>query len=200
MAARTDGWNEGGRLLILLTAALLVMSATIIATTGSGIDGTRMLIRATARSSLVLFAAAFMASALLRLRPAPATRWAMRNRRWFGLAFAFSHLLHLLAILWLFGVQADQAPPPPISTLVGGGLAYVFITLLAATSFDGAVGRLGAKNWQRLHKAGVWYIWLIFMVSYGRRAAVNPNYIPLALLLIAAAAIRFLPARRRAIA
>jgi hypothetical protein len=38
------------------------------------------------------------------------------------------------------------------------------------------------------------------MVSYGGRAAVDPMYIPPALLLIAAAAVRFLPARKRATA
>ncbi|UNK80754.1 ferric reductase-like transmembrane domain-containing protein [Sphingopyxis granuli] len=200
MATRTDGWSEGGRLLILLMATLLVMSATILAIAGSGIDGTRMLIRASARSSLLLFVAAFTASALVRLRSTPATRWTIRNRRWLGLGFAFSHLIHLLAILWLFGAYGDRTPPPPIATLVGGGIAYVFIVLLAATSFDGAVRTLGAKNWQRLHKAGVWYIWLIFMVSYGGRAAIDPMYIPPALLLIAAAAVRFIPARKRAIA
>ncbi|WP_237234050.1 ferric reductase-like transmembrane domain-containing protein [Sphingopyxis granuli] len=195
---RTDGWSEGGRLLILLMAMLLVMSAIILAIAGSGVDGTRMLIRASARSSLLLFVAAFTASAIVRLRSTSATRWTIRNRRWLGLGFAFSHLIHLLAILWLFGAYGDRTPPPPIPTLVGGGIAYVFIALLAATSFDGAVRKLGAKNWQRLHKAGVWYIWLIFMVSYGGRAAIDPLYIPPALLLIAAAAVRFLPARRRA--
>ncbi len=200
MATRTDGWSEGGRLLILLMAMLLVMSAIVLAIAGSGVDGTRMLIRASARSSLLLFVAAFTASAIVRLRSTPATRWTIRNRRWLGLGFAFSHLIHLLAILWLFGAYGDRTPPPPIPTLVGGGIAYIFIALLAATSFDGAVRKLGAKNWQRLHKAGVWYIWLIFMVSYGGRAAIDPMYIPPALLLIAAAAVRFVPARKRATA
>lgn len=120
MATRTDGWSEGGRLLILLMAMLLVMSTIILAIAGSGIDGTRMLIRASARSSLLLFVAAFTAGALVRLRSTPATRWTIRNRRWLGLGFAFSHLIHLLAILWLFGAYGDRTPPPPISTLVGG--------------------------------------------------------------------------------
>ena len=200
MATRTDGWSEGGRLLILLMAMLLVMSAIVLAIAGSGIDGTRMLIRATARSSLLLFLAAFTASSLVRLRPAPTTRWMIRNRRWLGLGFAFSHLLHLIAILWLFGAYGGQTPAPPMRTIIGGGIAYVFILLLAATSWNGAVRALGTQNWHRLHWMGVWYIWLIFMVSYGGRAAVDPMYIPPALLLIAAAAVRFVPARKRATA
>lgn len=195
MTTGKTGWSEGGRLLLVLMTVLLVMSALVLGLAGTGVDGTRMWIRATARSSLLLFVAAFAASSLARLWPAPATRWTIRNRRWLGLGFAFSHLLHLIGILWLFGVLADQ-PPPPVPTVIGGGIAYVFIALLAATSFNGAVRKLGARNWQRLHKTGVWYIWAIFLFSYGGRAAIDPLYWPPALLLIAAAVIRFLPARR----
>ncbi|WP_411340860.1 ferric reductase-like transmembrane domain-containing protein [Sphingopyxis sp. J-6] len=197
MATRKTGWNEGATLLIVLMAALVVMSALVLSLAGTGVDGIRMLIRATARSSLLLFIAAFTASASVRLWPAPMTRWTIRNRRWIGLGFAFSHLVHLIAILWLFGTH-DGQPPPPVTTLVGGGIAYVFIALLAATSFDGAVRKLGARNWKRLHTAGVWYIWLIFMVSYGGRAAVDPFYWPPALLLIAAAGLRIAAKRRKA--
>ncbi|PKQ00565.1 MAG: hypothetical protein CVT74_03260 [Alphaproteobacteria bacterium HGW-Alphaproteobacteria-13] len=196
MATRTDSWNEGGRLLVLLMAALLVMSAIVLGIAGTDEDGTRMLIRATARSSLLLFVAAFAASSLVRLRPAPTTRWAIRNRRWLGLGFAFSHLIHLIAILWLIGAHDFQ---PPMRSIVGGGIGYVLIALLAATSFDAAVRKLGARNWKRLHKFGVWYIWLIFLFSYGGRAAADPLYLPPTLLLVAAAAIRFVPARKKTI-
>lgn len=198
MTTKKTGWAEDERLLFVLIAALLAMSAIIIAVAGTDIGGTRMLIRATARSSLLIFLAAFTASSLVRLCPAPTTRWMIRNRRWLGLGFAFSHLIHLVAILWLFGAYGGQTPPPPMRTIIGGGIAYVFILLLAATSWNGAVRALGARNWQRLHKAGVWYIWLIFMVSYGGRAATNPLYLPPALLLIGAALLRVLASRRRA--
>ncbi|UKK84052.1 ferric reductase-like transmembrane domain-containing protein [Sphingopyxis sp. BSN-002] len=200
MTTRRTGWAEDERLLFVLIAALLAMSAIIVAVAGTGIDGTRMLIRATARSSLLIFLAAFAASSLARLWPAPTTRWMIRNRRWLGLGFAFSHLVHLIAILWLFGVYGGETPPPPMRTIIGGGIAYVFIALLAATSWNGAVRALGARNWQRLHKAGVWYIWLIFMVSYGGRAAINPLYLPPAMLLVGAAALRLVASRRRAAA
>lgn len=198
MTTKRTGWAEDERLLFVLIAALLAMSAIIVAVAGTGIDGTRMLIRATARSSLLIFLAAFTASSLARLWPAPTTRWMIRNRRWLGLGFAFSHLVHLIAILWLFGVYGGETPPPPMRTIIGGGIAYVFIALLAATSWNGAVRALGARNWQRLHKAGVWYIWLIFMVSYGGRAAINPLYLPPAMLLVGAAALRLVASRRRA--
>ncbi|MBN8841807.1 MAG: hypothetical protein J0H88_01060 [Sphingomonadales bacterium] len=195
-AAGARGGIEGGRLWLLLAAGLSAMVAIIFAM-DSGVEGVRLAVRATARTSLALFLIAFTASALMRLRPGDATRWTLRNRRWFGLGFAWSHLLHLLAILWLFGNYAGQVPAPPMATVVGGGIAYVFIAAMAATSFDGAVRWMGAKNWQRLHMVGAWYIWIVFMTSYGKRAVVMPEYIPPVLLLIAAAALRIAARPRR---
>lgn len=180
----------GVRLWLLLAAAVTAMVA-IILIMDSGVEGVRLAVRATARTSFALFLTAFTAGSLVRLWPGDTTRWILRNRRWFGLGFAWSHLLHLLMILWLFGNHAGQVPAPPMLTIVGGGIAYLFITAMAATSFDGAVRWLGARNWQRLHTVGVWIVWIVFMTSYGKRAAIMPEYIPPVVLLIAAAGLRF---------
>ena len=196
MATGVKSGIEGGRLWLLLAATVTAMVA-IILTMDGGVEGVRLVIRATARTSLALFLIAFTASSLMRLWPGDATRWIVRNRRWFGLGFAWSHLLHLLAILWLFGNYAGQVPAPPMATLVGGSIAYVFIALMAATSFDGAVRWMGARNWQRLHKVGVWYVWIVFMTSYGKRAVLMPEYIPPVVLLVVAATLRFAWKRAR---
>jgi methionine sulfoxide reductase heme-binding subunit len=45
-------------------------------------------------------------------------------------------------------------------------LGYVVIAVMAATSNDWAVTRLGPKNWQRLHTFGAYYVWLIFALTY----------------------------------
>lgn len=190
---------EGGRLWLLLAAGVTAMVAIILAM-DSGVEGVRLAVRATARTSFTFFLIAFTASSLVRLWPGETTRWLLRNRRWFGLGFAWSHLLHLLMILWLFGNYAGQVPAPPMATIVGGGIAYAFIAAMAATSFDGAVRWLGPKKWQRLHKTGVWIVWIVFLTSYGKRAVVMPEYIPPVLLLIAAAGLRFARKRARTLA
>jgi DMSO/TMAO reductase YedYZ heme-binding membrane subunit len=41
---------------------------------------------------------------------------------------------------------------------------------MAATSNDASVRRLGAKNWQRLHKTGSYLIWIGLFTSYLRLA------------------------------
>ncbi|MGC3194729.1 hypothetical protein ACPTGE_30865, partial [Pseudomonas aeruginosa] len=56
-------------------------------------------IRATARCCFALFLAAFLASSLATLVPGPGSRALLRERRYLGLAVAFSHAVHALLIL-----------------------------------------------------------------------------------------------------
>jgi hypothetical protein len=45
---------------------------------------------------------------------------------------------------------------------------------------------------QRLHLFGAWYIWLFFLINFGRRAAMNGMYWPAMLIIALALAIRLL--------
>lgn len=177
-------------LRILLVAAALISAAIVHAVmfTADGEAALRLIIRQTARISLVYFCAAFSASSLLRLWPGNATRWLMRNRRWIGLSFALSHAVHLAAIFRLAAI----APDFEVETItrIFGGLAYVFIALMAATSFDGAVRFLGSRTWRRLHKVGAYYIWFIFTQSYAPNALAAVAYIAPTALLVATLGLR----------
>jgi hypothetical protein len=57
-----------------------------------------MVVRFTARTSLLFFCLAFSAAALAKLWPTIWTRWQRHNRRYLGVTFAASHGLHALAI------------------------------------------------------------------------------------------------------
>jgi len=179
---------EGPLLLALLVLALLGLAAGVVALQGLEELGLRSLLRATARSSLALFLAAFSASSLRRLWPTPATAWLLRNRRYLGLAFAVSHTIHLFAVIGLERggwVRLDPA------TLLIGGSAYVVVYGMAATSSDAAVRALGARRWRRLHLVGSWWLWGIFTFFYGARAfAEGWLYVPLVAGLAAALALR----------
>ena len=99
----------GPRLIGVSTACILAACLGTLAVLGGGQDGLRAVVRLTARTSLLLFLLAFAASAAYRLRPGPGTRWLLANRRYVGLSFASSHLVHLLAIVAvqvLLGVEA----------------------------------------------------------------------------------------------
>jgi DMSO/TMAO reductase YedYZ heme-binding membrane subunit len=186
----------GSRLLGLLSLALLVLNMLALASGDSFLDGVHAQIRLSARTSLLLFLTAYSAAGLLRLWPGPITRWIMKQRRWIGLSFAVSHALHLLGILAL--VRFEPGFERDAVTLIGGGLAYVLIALMATTSNDAAVRLLGARNWRRLHLAGLHYLWILFFNSYAPRAATgSPGYVLLALALLAALGLRIAAWRRR---
>jgi hypothetical protein len=186
-ASALSGWPVVG----WVTAALVAMAAAILAARGADEAGLRTVIRATARTSLVLFLLAFTASALRRARPASrVTAWLLANRRYLGVSFAVSHLLHLAVIVTLFGGFAGVAANTDTPTLVLGGLGYVAVLALLATSFDTTAAWLGPRRWQRLHTAGVWWIWGIFLVTFVPAAIAHPARIPYATLVVAALAVR----------
>src|SRR5262249_9632268 len=69
---------------------------------------------------------------------------------------------------------ASRIGPPfwkavPMATLVGGGLGYVFLVAMAATSYDGSAKWIGRRAWNALHTAGMYVLFAIFLFSYVRR-------------------------------
>jgi DMSO/TMAO reductase YedYZ heme-binding membrane subunit len=194
----TKGWTEGWGLFWTLTLTLAAMSLGFLFVLGWDTDGYRMVIRSTARTSLVLFLAAFAASAAFKLWPAPFTRWLRRNRRQLALGFAMSHFIHALAIIALWqtdpGVFWVLTNP---KSLVTGGTAYLFIALLAATSFDRMVKALGPKAWGRLHWWGVWIVALSFIFTNGKRIPVSGWYALPVALVVAVIVLRMMAGRKQ---
>jgi DMSO/TMAO reductase YedYZ heme-binding membrane subunit len=150
----------------MVTVLVVVSLAWAIFYYGQTVEAAQAMVRFTARISLFIFALVFSASSLHRLFGSDFTAALLRNRRQFGVSFALSHTVHLLSIIIFFSLSGDQAPK---LTLIFGGLAYLLIYAMAFTSNDWSVRKLGAKNWQRLHKLGVFYIWFIFFITYLRR-------------------------------
>lgn len=190
-----NGWRLTGILSLLLGA----MTIGFVASHGSDVEGVRLAIRATARTSLVLFGLAFTARALAELVPSEATRWQRRNRRYLGVAFAVSHSIHLVAILALAAL--DNAlfwKLTNVTTIVLAGTAYLFIAAMTATSFDRTAAWLGPRSWRLLHLIGGWYIWISFAVAVGKRVPLDSFYWPMAVLVLAIALVRlFAMASRR---
>lgn len=191
--------HSGWSLAVGLGLAVLAASGALAVATGDLVDGVRMVIRLTARTSLVLFVLAFTASSLLTLAPSPATAWLRANRRYFGVAFAFSHAVHaaaLVALLQRDPVLFDRLTTPV--SFIAGGLGYVIILLMFATSFDRAVAMVGPNAWRAIHTVGGWFLALFFVVNFGRRAVVSPAmYWPYMVLIFAAIAVKLAAARQR---
>lgn len=146
-----------------LVLALSALWALLYIPAGGVTEETLLeLTRLTARTSVFFFLAAFSASALLKLTRSAAARALVRNRRHVGLSFALAHYIHLGVLVAYFAVSGED---PGLTRIIGGGLAYILIALMALTSTDTAQLRLG-QNWRRLHLIGSWYVWLVFLNSY----------------------------------
>jgi len=189
-----NGWRLVGTLSLLLSA----MALWIVVSHGGNVEGVRLAIRATARTSLLLFALAFTAGALVELLPSEATRWQRRNRRYLGVSFAVSHFIHLGAIVALATLDRELFwKLTNVTTIVLAGTAYLFIAAMAATSFDRSAAWLGPRKWRLLHLVGGWYIWISFAVAIGKRVPLDPFYWPMAALVLAIAVVRVIAMSRR---
>ncbi|MFN3456594.1 MAG: hypothetical protein ACK4Z8_03365 [Novosphingobium sp.] len=178
-----------------LMLALLALAAGMAAGTTQH-ESWQLAARWTARVGFPVFLLTYLASSLVRLSPAPWSRALARDRRWWGLGFAASHTVHLVALV----IATSLAPEPrTFASLVPGGTAYVFILAMALTSSNAAMRAMG-RNWKRLHKAGIHVIWLIFTLAYAKRIPVPETRaigLSMTTLALAALLLRVLARRRR---
>jgi DMSO/TMAO reductase YedYZ heme-binding membrane subunit len=193
MQARQGNWFEGWRLFALLTLILTVLCAGIAGMRGFEVEGARMVVRFTARTSLLFFCLAFGAAALARLWPNGWTRWLRRNRRQLGVTFATSHALHAIAIVAFADMDpAGFATATSPASFVFGGIGYAFIIAMTATSFDRTAAAIGPRAWRILHLAGGYYLWAQFVISFGKRIPAMPLYSLFLIPLFAVLALRLI--------
>jgi len=193
MPSRLQNWFEGWRLFAVLTLVLAGLCVWIAGMRQFEVDGVRMVIRFTARTSLLFFCLAFSAAALARLWPNAWTRWQRRNRRQLGVTFAASHGIHAVAIA-SFAIMdpVGYAAATSAASYVFGGVGYAFIVAMAATSFDRTAAAIGPRGWRILHLTGGYYLWFQFMVSFGKRIPDMPLYALFLIPLLAVMALRLI--------
>ena len=157
--------RSGGRLISAAVASELLFIALGLAVLGLGAEGLHWAIRWTARFSAFLFLSAFLASSLHRSLHRGWTIALLRQRRYWGLSFAGSQFIHLILI-----VLAYRRAPTTMGSIdaafLFGALGYIFTGLMALTSNDEAVRRLGPKDWRVLHSTGMYLLWAIFFGTY----------------------------------
>ena len=129
----------------------------------------RELIRGTARTSLLFFLLAYGSGRLGYLasrRNAVGTRTAPR----LGALLLTSHGTHLIGIVMFWQLDATGfaalVPAWPISP---GGLAYAFLLGMGLTSFCTIQPVGGPRFCSVVHRWGMHYLWLSFVVANGKR-------------------------------
>jgi sulfoxide reductase heme-binding subunit YedZ len=89
----------------LLIGSTIAFSMVIVGITflifGLSEESLRLSLRETARISVAIFLLVFIASSFHQLSRSRISKWLMINRRYLGISFGASHLIHLALIVWL---------------------------------------------------------------------------------------------------
>lgn len=178
----------GPRLLAAIAIAIGAMCAALAASVSPAEAAAGAVIRWTARTSLVLFVLAYVARPLVQLRPGPATKALLAQRKWIGLGFATSHGYHLAGIIWLASPDVAAFVRSQEPTSLVAAATFVALALMSVTSIERVKRAMAARTWRGLHWTGMQLAWLSFAFTYAGRIAAHPIYaVPTAILLGAAA-------------
>ena len=159
-----------------MSIALVGMTIVLVVLSDSAADGARLVIRATARTSVLLFGLTFVASSLASLWRHPMSRWLLRNRRYMGMSFGVSHTIHYFAVVTFLLVDPDEF------AVVGGELGLeklapvIMLFLLMATSFDRTAAMMSRRAWKVLHLVGTHFFWFLFLITFGGSAPGSAFY------------------------
>ena len=185
---------------VLLSAMVMLITflapAAEIAVTSDSPPGFLLLwTRNSAHLAFVFLLLAFSASTLKAVVNNAQTRGLVRYRRQLGLGFATAHTFHLVAlILFLSNLEGYSVD----ASVAVAGFGYVVTALLALTSNDYSVRRLGPAKWKQLHAIGISILILYFFVAFSGRLLTNfaPIY-AVYVALIATAVVAKLRVKRR---
>lgn len=171
-------WNLVN-VLVVSTSVLVIM---VFCLSGYSEEAMRLNIRLTARLSGIFFSLAFVATAYQYFFKGFIGFWLISNRKNLGISFAIIHLLHLALLILLQMSFHPVFALAAISSLIGGGLAYVFAILMLMTSFDRFKRLISTTQWKYLHLIGGYWIWFIFIKSYYKRVTTEIEYLTLVML------------------
>lgn len=189
--ANSGAGLRGWTLFSLLSLVVLLFTTTAMLWQTELVEALRSAIRVTARTSFALFLVTFLASSLATLVPTGRTKALLRERRFLGLSFAFSHLVHAILIL----IYANMFPETfwngrTAAANIPGSVGYLFILLLAVTSFPVMVRLLGFSAWKLLHSTGSWVIAALFCYSFYKRIPLHPWYLIAFSIMVSAIALK----------
>ncbi|KRC17001.1 sulfite oxidase heme-binding subunit YedZ [Acidovorax sp. Root217] len=160
---------------VVFVLCLLPLAWLVYATVANqlGANPAEALIRATGDWTL---RALCLVLAVTPVRVMTSTPQLARFRRMLGVFVFFYALLHLLSYSWfdmgfeVNDIAVDIAKRPFILV---GFLAFVLLSLMAATSFNRAIRALGAKRWQVLHRTVYAVAGLAILHFFWMRAGKN---------------------------
>ncbi len=105
MAVKEVELNSNLKNWTVLFSTMLAIGAVVLTTlekNGTDEATASLLLRLTARTSFLIYMLVFVSRPLRQLLRSPLTKKMLKNRRYFGIAMAGSHTVHLILIIWFF--------------------------------------------------------------------------------------------------
>lgn len=148
----------------MCVAVLLAMTAVDLASP----LGISEMIQFSVRLAVPWLFVAFAASSLMVIAPGAPSRWLLRNRRIIGLCFAAGMAWQLFFILWMVLGHWDYYIEEAYSyyDLAEQLPGYLILTAMTVTSFRFGRSKLSARQWQILHKSGIYFLWAVVWSTY----------------------------------
>jgi sulfoxide reductase heme-binding subunit YedZ len=164
-------WTGSVFLSALVMLITYQVPATETALTSDSPPGFLLLwTRYSAHLAFAFLLLAFSASTLKAVVNNAQTRGLVGYRRQLGLGFATAHTFHLVAlILFLSNLEGYSVD----ASVAVAGFGYLVTALLALTSNDYSVRRLGPVKWKQLHTVGISILMLYFFVAFSGRLLTN---------------------------
>lgn len=162
---RVNAWRLFALVTVPITAAVVYAMSTVDLSDPRGISA---MIQFAVRLSVPWLFIAFAASSAMVLAPGPFNYWLLRNRRIFGLCFAYAMGWQLFFIVWLVVGHWDYYSNEVYSIYdIAEQLpGYLVLAAMTATSFDFGRRRLTPGQWQLLHKGGIYFLWGVVWSTY----------------------------------
>jgi methionine sulfoxide reductase heme-binding subunit len=184
------GTLRSWRLFWALTAAISIANVFNIARSDfSSFEGSQAAVVRTMWYAQPCLVAAFLASSLVRLRSTVLTRWLVANRRYVGLAFFAGMVWHLSVVSYFLFKFGNHLEVWDLSLDICG---LIFLLAMTLTSFSPFRTKISAISWRRLHKTGIYVLWVLptffFIEDYFTDHA--PLYAAAAGVLLTALAVR----------
>ena len=160
-----NSWSLFAIIVIPMCIAAAVAMTRVELSTAPGVSA---MIQFSVRLAVPWLFIAFAASSLAVVFPGSLTRWLLRNRRIIGLCFAAGMAWQLLFIVWLvighwnYYLQEAYSYFDLAEQIPG----YLVIFAMVVTSFRFGRSKLSARQWEILHKGGIYFLWGVVWSTY----------------------------------
>ena len=183
------GWSG-----VLIATILMVLASALILYPEITSENILTSLRFSSLTTAIPFLLIFVAQPLTAISD-EIGQWLQTNRRYLWLILTISHLIHLYQIVLYY--QLGES----CSLIVWGITAPLWLIMVAFSAvelmkpqlFDSFYQGDGSRALRRLHRMGIWYVWLVFTVAFGLGAMAKhiPFYNVPALVLFLAGAIMY---------